>query len=52
MTPDEIAALHARIDALEKAVSERCARIERLVWLVVGVGIGSGALTLSQILGA
>lgn len=47
MTLDEIAAINQRLDAFEA----RCARMERILYVVVGVGIGSGALTLSQVIG-
>lgn len=47
MTPDEIAAILARLDGFD----QRCARLERLIYIVVGVGLGSGALTLSQVIG-
>jgi len=40
MTPDEIAAIHVRLD-----------RLERLVYLTVGIGLGTGALTFSQVVG-
>lgn len=40
MTPDEIARIEARLD-----------RLERLVYLTVGVGLGTGMLTLSQVVG-
>jgi hypothetical protein len=40
MTPDEITRLEARIT-----------RLERLMYLVLGVALGSGVLQLSQVVG-
>ena len=51
MNPDEILALHNRLDTFEAKCNERFIRMERMLWLVVGVGIGSGALTLTQFMG-
>jgi hypothetical protein len=34
------------------AIEARLARIERLVWIGLGLALGSGALQLSQVVGA
>lgn len=47
MTPDEIARIMMRLDALDA----RCDKTERMLWMLLGVALGSGALTLSQVVG-
>ena len=45
MTPDEIAEILKRLEAVEI----RCSKAERLLYIVLGVALGSGALQLSQV---
>lgn len=33
------------------AIETRLARIERMQWLIIGIGLGTGVLSLSQLLG-
>ena len=40
MTPDEIARIEARLD-----------KLERLVYLTLGVGLGTGVISLSSLVG-
>lgn len=47
MSPNEIAEILSRLDALEA----RCLKSERMLWLIVGLGIGTGALGLTQLAG-
>lgn len=47
MTPDEIADILSRLDKNDEAHSQ----IYRLLYLIMGVGLGTGALTLSQVVG-
>lgn len=51
MTPDEIAALHLRMDRFESLCNEKFAKIDRWGYLIVGLLIGTGALTFSQFVG-
>ena len=47
MTPDEIDAIMKRLDAVET----RCGRAERLLFILLGVALGSGAIQLWQVVG-
>ena len=58
MTPDEIAALHAKLDNLADAFTsykleceKRFAKIDRQWWALIALLVGSGLLTASQIAG-
>ena len=51
MTPDEIAALHARLDKFEATCNDKFAKIDRWGYLIVGLLLGTGALSLSQFMG-
>ena len=54
MTPDEIAAILARLEALEIAVKDctkNDAALWRMLYLIAGIGLGTGAITLSQVVG-
>ena len=47
MTPDEIGRIMERLAALEA----RCLKTERLLYVVLGALLGSGALQLWQVVG-
>ena len=47
MTPDEIADILQRLDRND----DDHAKIYRLLYLIMGVGLGTGMLTLSQVVG-
>lgn len=52
MTPDEISAIMERLDKLEETVKE-CTKNDaafwRMLYILLGVALGSGALQLSQV---
>lgn len=47
MTPDEISAILARLDRNDQDHD----KIYRMLYLIIGIALGSGALTLSQVVG-
>jgi len=58
MTPDEIAALHAKIDAMTAELASfkldcalKFAKADRQFWALIALLVGSGLLTASQVVG-
>ena len=58
MTPDEIAALHAKLDlitadlaAFKLECAIKFAKADRQFWALIALLIGSGLLTASQVVG-
>lgn len=55
MTPSEIAIILARLDVVEASCAENRRMIaiaNRLLYLLIGAVLGTGALQLSQVVGA